>query len=215
MKQGWWLTLLILLAGFSHITHAAEAPGALTILVTDQITDRPLSSAQIVITKRENNTTQSVETDAQGRIVLEQLAPGLYSVNVARNGFAASFEPSVRVITRKNVQIEFALREQVVQEVVVQGRQADRLASASSSYLNREALRSAVGGGADPLLSLDGLPGLASTGEFANFRVRGRGPRDNLLLVDDFPFDKVGSCRGDALMLYPAMNHCQVHWPIP
>ena len=26
LKQGWWLTLLILLAGFSHITHAAEAP---------------------------------------------------------------------------------------------------------------------------------------------------------------------------------------------
>jgi hypothetical protein len=51
-------------------------------------------------------------------------------------------------------------------------------------------LRSAVGGGADPLLSLDGLPGLASTGEFASFSVRGRGPRDNLLMVDDFPFDK-------------------------
>src|SRR5690606_31422780 len=57
--------------------------------------------------------------------------------------------------------------------------------------LSREALRSAVGGGADPLLSLDGLPGLASTGEFASFSVRGRGPRDNLLFVDDFPFDKV------------------------
>src|SRR5690606_18693038 len=33
-------------------------------------------------------------------------------------------------------------------------------------------------------------PGLASTGEFANFSVRGRGPRDNLIYVDDFPFDK-------------------------
>src|SRR5690606_762169 len=33
-------------------------------------------------------------------------------------------------------------------------------------------------------------PGLASTGEFANFSVRGRGPRDNLIFVDDFPFDK-------------------------
>ncbi|HBN13763.1 MAG TPA: TonB-dependent receptor, partial [Pseudohongiella sp.] len=48
----------------------------------------------------------------------------------------------------------------------------------------------AVGGGADPLLSLDGLPGLASASEFASFSVRGRGPRDNLLFVDDLPFDK-------------------------
>ena len=72
----------------------------------------------------------------------------------------------------------------------MRARQADVSASASSSYLDREALLSAVGGGADPLLSLDGLPGLAATGEFANFSVRGRGPRDNLLFVDDFPFDK-------------------------
>jgi hypothetical protein len=74
--------------------------------------------------------------------------------------------------------------------VVVRARQADESASASSTYLDREALLSAVGGGADPLLSLDGLPGLASTSEFASFSVRGRGPRDNLLFVDDFPFDK-------------------------
>ena len=47
-----------------------------------------------------------------------------------------------------------------------------------------------MGGGADPLLSLDGLPGVASDSEFASFSVRGRGPRDNLLFVDDFPFDK-------------------------
>src|SRR5690606_34373832 len=100
------------------------------------------------------------------------------------------------VVTRKNIKIEFQLREQAValEEVVVQGPQADAFASASASpnstYLDREALRSAVGGGADPLLSLDGLPGLASTGEFANFSVRGRGPRDNLIFVDDFPFDK-------------------------
>lgn len=190
LRQAWWVTLLALLAGFSHFAHAAEAPGALTILVRDQVTDRPLSTTQITITERETNATQSVETDTQGRIVVEQLDPGLYSVNVVKDGFASTYEPSVRVITRKNIQIEFELREQMVQEVVVQGRQADTFASASSSYLNREALRSAVGGGADPLLSLDGLPGLASTGEFANFSVRGRGPRDNLLFVDDFPFDK-------------------------
>jgi 5-hydroxyisourate hydrolase-like protein (transthyretin family) len=190
--QGSWLTLLALLIGSPLYTNAAEAPGALTVIVKNQITDRPLSTVQITITERETNTTRSVETDAQGRIVVEQLDPGLYSVNVAKDGFASSFEPSVRVVTRRNMQIEFKLREQgIMEEVVVRARQADAFASASSTYLNREAIRSAVGGGADPLLSLDGLPGLASTGEFASFSVRGRGPRDNLLFVDDFPFDKV------------------------
>ena len=167
----------------------------MTIVVKDQITERPLSNAQITITERETDSTQSVETDAQGRIIIGELDPGLYSVNVVKSGFVSSHEPSVRVITRKNIQIEFELLELLgrtvdLEEVVVRARQADAFASASSAYRNREELRSAVGGGADPLLALDGLPGLASTNEFANFSVRGRGPRDNLIFVDDFPFDK-------------------------
>jgi hypothetical protein len=192
LRQMSWFALSVILIGFPLLTQAAEAPGALTLIVKDQ-TDRPLSTAQITITERETNSTRSVETDAQGRVVVEQLDPGLYSMNVAKSGFASSYDPSVRVITRKNVRIAFKLRQlrqQAIEEVVVRGRQADVSASASSTYLDREALRSAVGGGADPLLSLDGLPGLASTNEFANFSVRGRGPRDNLLFVDNFPFDK-------------------------
>ncbi|QIL89298.1 TonB-dependent receptor plug domain-containing protein [Microbulbifer sp. SH-1] len=184
------LTLSALLMGSPLYTHAAEAPGALTIVVKDQNTDRPLSSAQIKIRERETNTMRTVETDEKGRIVIELLDPGLYSVNVAKGGFNSTYEPSVRVVTRKNLKIEFELREQAIEEVEVRAQQADALASASSTYLDREALRSAVGGGSDPLLSLDGLPGLASASEFASFSVRGRGPRDNLLFVDDFPFDK-------------------------
>lgn len=190
LRQVSWLTLWALLIGSPLLTHAQEAPGALTIIVTDQNTDRPLSTAQITITERETGSARSLETDSQGRIVVEQLDPGLYSVNVTKSGFASLYEPSVRVVTRKNVQVEFELREQVLEEVVVLGQQADELTAVNSTYLDREALRSAVGGGADPLLSLDGLPGLASYSEFASFSVRGRGPRDNLLFVDDFPFDK-------------------------
>src|SRR5690606_14690728 len=102
-----WLTLSVLLTGFPLLTHAAEAPGALTVIVKDQVTDRPLATAQITITERETNATRSAETDAQGRVVVEQLDPGLYSLDVTKNGFASSYEPSVRVITRKNIQIEF------------------------------------------------------------------------------------------------------------
>ena len=186
-----WLTLLAFQIGFPLVSQAAEAPGALTVIVKDQITDRPLPDAQITLTERDTNATRSVETDTQGRSVVEQLDPGLYTVSVAKGGFATSYEPSIRVETRKNIHIEFELGQQAIEEVMVRARQADSFASASSTYLDRDALRSAVGGGADPLLSLDGLPGLASTGEFASFSVRGRGPRDNLLFVDDFPFDKV------------------------
>ncbi|WP_237132211.1 TonB-dependent receptor [Pseudohongiella sp. O18] len=191
LDQVLWMALLALLMGLPLASHAAEAPGALTIIVNDVVTERPVPTVQLTLTERETGATQSVQTDSQGRTVIEQLDPGLYSVNLAKDGFISVYEPSIRVVTRKNTRIEFELREAVaVQEVVVQGRQADAYASASSTYLDREALRSAVGGGADPLLSLDGLPGLASASEFASFSVRGRGPRDNLLFVDDLPFDK-------------------------
>lgn len=189
-KQISWLTMWVLLMGLPLSTHAAEAPGALTLIVKDQITDRPLPNVQVTLVERETTATQTVETDEQGRIVVNQLAPGLYSLSLAKTGFASLYEPSIRVVTRKNIKLEFDLREVEIERLEVRGQQTNPFASASSTYLDREALRSAVGGGADPLLSLDGLPGLASASEFASFSVRGRGPRDNLLFVDDFPFDK-------------------------
>ncbi len=190
LRQISWLTLWPLMIGFPFCANAAEAPGSLTIIVKDQNTDRPLSSVQITLKERETSSTQTLATDEQGRTVVEQLDPGLYSVNVTKSGFASLYEPSIRVVTRKNIKVEFKLREHTIEVVEVRAQQADISASASSTYLDREALRSAVGGGADPLLSLDGLPGLASNSEFASFSVRGRGPRDNLLFVDGFPFDK-------------------------
>ncbi|MCH6483672.1 carboxypeptidase-like regulatory domain-containing protein, partial [Pseudoxanthomonas sp. LH2527] len=189
-RRALWLALSAHLSGYALSAHAAEAPGALTIVVRDQYTERPLPSVQVTITERETARVRSLETDAQGRIVVEQLDPGLYAVTVNKVGFAAVYEPSVRVITRKNSMIELELGAPTLEEVVVQARALDAFASPSSTYLDREALRDAVGGGADPLLSLDGLPGLASASEFAAFSVRGRGPRDNLIFVDEFPFDK-------------------------
>ncbi|TKB45965.1 TonB-dependent receptor [Thalassotalea mangrovi] len=190
LRQVSFWTLWTLLISFPLFSYAAEAPGTLTVIVKNQDTDRPLSSVQITLKERETSSTQSFETDEQGRIVIKQLDPGLYSVDLVKIGFASLYEPNVRVVTRKNIKIEFKLKQQDIEVVEVRGRQSDLLASGSTTYLDREALRSAVGGGADPLLSLDGLPGLASASEFASFSVRGRGPRDNLLFVDDFPFDK-------------------------
>ena len=190
LRQLIWLTLSALLLSWPLFSQAAEAPGALTIIVKDQNIDRPLSDVQITLTERETSATQTLTSDIQGRIVVEQLDPGLYSINLSKSGFASVYEPSVRVVTRKNIKVAFELKPQAIEVVEVRAQQTDTFASGSSTYLDRETLRSAVGGGADPLLSLDGLPGLASASEFASFSVRGRGPRDNLIFVDDFPFDK-------------------------
>jgi hypothetical protein len=121
-RRALWLALSAHLIGFPLLSHAAEAPGALTIIVKDRYTDRPLPNAQVTLTERETNSARSLETDAQGRILVEQLDPGLYTVNIAKDGFASINEPSVRVITRKNSRVEFQLGVPMLQEVVVQGR---------------------------------------------------------------------------------------------
>lgn len=70
-KRAAWMALAVILKGLPPATHAAEAPGALTLIVRDQNSDRPLAAVQITITEREANATQTVETDAQGRIVVD------------------------------------------------------------------------------------------------------------------------------------------------
>jgi len=107
-------------------------------------------------------------------------------------------EPSVRIVANRILPFNVALQSLPanivgLEEVRVTARAipTDPFGTVSESFLNREELRVAPGTGSDVLRALDGLPGLLSTGEFASFSVRGRGPRDNLILVDDMPFDKI------------------------
>jgi hypothetical protein len=111
--------------GLSTLDRCRLSAGALTIIVRDQNTDRPLAGVQITVTERETNATQTVETDAQGRIVVDQLDPGLYAINLAKTGFAVLNKPSVRVITRKNSKVEFELGSVVLEEVAVLAQGAD------------------------------------------------------------------------------------------
>ena len=58
---------------FSIFYLFAEAPGALTVVVKDQNTDRPLSGVQIVIKNGKLLPSKLSETDELGRVVVEQL----------------------------------------------------------------------------------------------------------------------------------------------
>jgi 5-hydroxyisourate hydrolase-like protein (transthyretin family) len=144
LKHLCWITLWGGLIGLPVFTHAAEAPGALTFIVKDQNTDRPLSKVQITLKQRESSAAQTLETDEQGRILVESLEPGLYSVDVAKSGFASLNAPSVRVVTRKTIKIEFELKQHSIEVVEVRGRQSDVFASGSSTLNRPDFLRQFV-----------------------------------------------------------------------
>lgn len=174
---------------------AAEAPGELRVTVIDKDTRRPVEQAALVVTAHEDGVSERRQTDEAGGVRLEDLPPGLYVVRVDRTGYIPALEARVRVSPRRTTSIELELipgdagLEEVV--VVASRARADGSGSVSATYFDRETLRAAVGSGSDVLKALDGAPGLVSLGEFSDFSVRGRGPRDNLILVDGLPYDRV------------------------
>jgi hypothetical protein len=173
---------------------AQEDVGGLVVAARAADTGRPLAGVEISIIDRDGNSRREITGD-DGSVDFGQLVPGLYDVTAAAEGRVTVEEPSVRVSRRKTTPLALELiavdgpLEEIV--VVARGRVADPFGPASNSFLNREELRSAVGAGSDVMRALDGLPGLISTGDFANFSVRGRGPRDNLIFVDELPFGRV------------------------
>lgn len=181
--------------------------GGVRVEVVSAETRRPLEGVTVTVTPRQG-TTLSALTSADGVVEFGALAEGLYDLAADRSGLLRVAEPSVRVVRRKvtPLRLEMQVREgaaadqsapdaSALEEVIVRarvrGRDADPYGSASNAFFNREELRSAVGAGSDAMRALDGMPGLVSTGDFANFSVRGRGPRDNLIYIDGFPFDRV------------------------
>lgn len=173
---------------------AQSADGGMRIAVVSMETQRPLEGVTVTVTDRNGNVIAR-RTEADGTVELGDLDIGLYTVTAEGAGLVTASEPSVRVVGRKvtPLSLEMLARTEALEEVVVVARAlvADPYGPVSNSVLNREELRSAPGTGSDVLRALDGLPGLVSDGEFASFSVRGRGPRDNLILVDELPFDRV------------------------
>lgn len=199
----WLATVIALFFGLALMATTASAqqtsPGDIAVRVVSAETKRPLAGVSVTITPRDGES-RSVRTGADGSALIENLETGLYELLATGPGLVSGFEPSIRVVARKATPIRIELpaldgagSDDAIDEVVVVARavQADTYGAVSNSYLNREELRSAVGAGSDVMRALDGVPGLVSTGDFANFSVRGRGPRDNLIFVDGMPLDKV------------------------
>ena len=138
----------------------------------------------------------TVEADTAGEFSFDDVPEGVYSVEVEEQGYVKAVQADVRVVLRRVAAVEFALvrgSDEVLAEVVVSARATagDPRATPNTVLLEREEIRRNPGSAGDVVRALDVLPGVVSTGEFSSFTVRGNGPRDNLILIDGIPFDKV------------------------
>jgi hypothetical protein len=184
--------LPLLLAGY--ITGACADTGTVRLTVIDSGTQRPIPNAVIEIKSRTGETTET-RADNKGLVKVDTLTAGLYTLTIKHPNYQPVRLPRVRVLENKTtpIQTKLASINTGVEETLVVGKavSGNPLNAAGSSFIDQEALNSAAGSGSDVMRSLDGLPGLFGDGEFSSFTVRGNGPRDNLILVDGIPFDKV------------------------
>lgn len=165
---------------------ALAQTGGIRGQVSDAVTNRPLSGAVV------SGAGQTSTTDAAGNFTLSPAPEGLVAVRVTVAGYQEAAEYQVRVVSGRSTRLDFKLTP-AIDEINVTARAVGtpRLASVTATRLNREEIRRGAGTAGDIFRGLDVLPGVAGTGEFSNFTVRSRGPRDNLILIDDMPFDRV------------------------
>lgn len=181
----------VLLAGQAFAADGATLRGR----VLDFATARPLAGVEVGLVAP-GGERRSVRTDDAGEFAIRDLPEGLYDLSATLQGFRPAVEQRVRAVARGATTVDFALQAAsgaALEEVVVTARafDVDPLASVGALRLDREAIRRSPGTAGDVFRGLDILPGVASTGEFSQFAVRGNGQRDNLILVDGIPFDKV------------------------
>ena len=193
-QRGAFFTILLLTAFLANGMVRAEIGGVVRGLVTDELTGRPITNADVAIITLDR-ITRTTRSDAGGVFEFAAVPEGLVVVRVVRDGYFDAEEPEARVVLDRVTRADFQLvrRAQAVEEIVVTAKAAGAagLGSVTATRLSREEIRRAAGTAGDIFRGLDALPGVASTGEFSNFTVRGSGPRDNLILVDEFEFDKV------------------------
>ncbi len=185
---------LSFLSLFLYAQASVADTGKLRLELVDAINQRSIAHGTITVTPRRGER-QTLKADHKGIAALNHLPAGLYEVEVQHGGYQTLRLPRVRINDNKTTPITLSLVaiKSAVEETLVIGSAitGDRLQSAGTSQMDREALRSAAGSGSDVLRALDGLPGLFSDGEYSSYSVRGNGPRDNLILVDGIPFENV------------------------
>ncbi len=162
-------------------------------IVRDASTGRPVANASIVV-RLNDGSSQAVETSDAGEFTLTIEGEGTATLNATQSGYRLGAY-RVRLSMDKTIIQDVSLIPDSGQldEIVVtaeQGRGQD-LGSLSQTTLSREDIRRAPGTAGDIFRGLNSLPGVQSTGEFSNFSVRGRGPRDNLILIDGIPYDRL------------------------
>ena len=172
--------------------------GRISGRVVDVATKQPIPDASVMI----YGTSQGTVSGGDGGFTLAGLDEGLYKLEIGHIAYDRFLETDVRVVRNKTTsveEIELVPAILLADEVTVSPGffRESAVAPVSHFTYTREEIRRTPGATGDVFRAMETLPGVSTSGgEFAAFSVRGNSPRENIILIDNIPFDKVSHFDG-------------------
>lgn len=180
MKHFYTLLLVIISAvgGYSQ-------NGKIVGRVYNSISNEPIPFANVVI----SGTTTGATTDFDGNYAIDNLKPGLFSIECSFVGFKKKIISEIQVTNSRAVTVDFALEENVetLKAVEIKASPFTKTEEAPLSMrtLGFSEIQRSPGGNRDISTVIQSLPGVASTPSFRNdIIIRGGAPNENRFYLD-------------------------------
>lgn len=124
------LLCLALLSNLLHVSHAAKprAQDLDDVSFNGTVRDEHgalVRGASVTVVHAATGTTRATETDDAGRYRFVELAPGLYTLRAAREGFAVAEKTGLETVAGQSVRLDFTLRPADLLEESVTVTEAD------------------------------------------------------------------------------------------
>jgi outer membrane receptor protein involved in Fe transport len=189
----------IVALALSNGTVAAQvSPGTISGRVIDKGTKQPIPGVHVTIV----GTHMGASTDITGAYLITPVDEEVYKVKFSSLGYTSRVETEIRVVRGKTTMVKDVEIEEAPVEtdsvVVTAGFFAADDASPLTAFTySREEIRRSPGAAGDIFRAIETLPGVSSGGgEFSAFSVRGGSPKENIVLVDNIPFEKFSHLEG-------------------
>ena len=182
--------LLYVILATSYAQNAGDIKGR----IIDQHIKQPLESANISVL----GTRYGATTDEHGFFTISNLKENVYTLQIHYIGYSEKIVTDVLVVRNKITDLnEIELVVSPIETEAVEVLPEITTIPISHQSLQREEIRKSPGTGGDVLRAVGSLPGVStSDGEFAAMSVRGGGIYDNLILIDNIPFEKINHFEG-------------------
>ena len=160
-------------------------PSLISGFVTESASGESLIGANVFL----QETGQGMATDINGYYIIQEIAPGNYTIMVSYIGFDVSRQP-LSIVDDQSVKIDIGLVEQVVEltEVEVTAEKLQRRNNIQPSKINLSPrIMKAAPALAEPDLfrTIQALPGVLTTSEFSTgLVIRGGNTDQNLIMLD-------------------------------